>query len=187
MSFEKQLNKRISKNNIRNATFFKWWRKNDYKIYCIIFFPIYIIQLIREKYNENSYEKLQFSNEKNKKLIDAELSRLVAIDIKCNLASEDDEIVICTDRDFGIDFSSFGAWYRGKNKKTKSYFLKFSSEIKEFIINEYTIDGYQKMVIDNWIKWDQAKEKFGWERPPYDKDHAIGVIFYKEKGSKDEQ
>lgn len=186
MSFEKQLNKRISKHNIRNAAFFKWWRKNDYKVYRVIFFPIYIIQLIREKCHKHTYDKLQFSNEKSKKLIDKELSRLVAYDIDCGLISKDEEIAICTSNDFGISFSSFGVWYRGQNKSAKNYFLKFSSEIKEFIINEYAIDGYQKMVIDDWIKWDKAKEKFGWYSTPNNKDYAIGVIFYKEKESKDE-
>ena len=181
MSFEKQLDKRINKNNIRNATFFKWWRKNDYKVYRVIFFPIYIIQVIREKCHKISYEKLQFSNEQSKKLIDKELSRLVAYEIDRGFSSKDEEIAICTSDDFGISFSSFGLWYRGRNKSAKNYFLKFSSEIKEFIINEYTIEGYQKMVIDNWILWDRAKEKFGWGGTPNNKDYAIGVIFYKEK------
>jgi hypothetical protein len=44
----------------------------------------------------------------------------------------------------------------------------------------YEIDDYQKMILDNWIAWEKAKEKFGWAGTPCNVDYAKGVVFYKE-------
>ena len=76
-----------------------------------------------------------------------------------------------------LEFHDFWGNYN-KNKKSSRFFLKFDNQFRDYIMNEYQIDGYQKMTLTNWTHWDKAKEKFNWGGTPYNKDYAKGVIFY---------
>ena len=180
-SIEKQFKKNEKKKNsaIRN-----WWRKNDYKVYRVLLFYVYIPVYFYEKAKKTRYDSMKYSDELTKKYLDKVLPKLVA-----RYEESPNEILFHNTEDFGgirFYWDLCSNYMRKKFKKETRYFTKFDSKVREYIIDEYTIDGYEKLKLLNWTDWSKAKEKFGWYSTPYNTDYAKGAMFYKE-GAVDEK
>ena len=161
----------------KRMTFRKWWNQNDYKVMRVIFWPIWLYQVLIEKHKDKSYKALTFSKETCKKYLDKVMPKMVAC-----YNNDHSEILISNADGMGdIQFSYFGEC---KNKKMSRFFRKFRAELKQYILEEYTIDGYEKMVIDNWTVWEKAANMFDWWGKPYNSDDAKGALFYKEEAIK---
>ena len=178
MSFEKQLKKESCKNNIKNNKIFLWWRNNGYKINRIIFFPIWIFIYLSEKYKNKRYESIMFSEEYCKKCIDKMLPKFILH------YNEDKYCILISDcNDFGyITFYDlcFNTYLKNHGCKKEIIFTnKFYNNVKEYIINKYQIDGYNKMIMSNYKEWNEAKDKFNWYDIPYSCDYCKGVVFYR--------
>lgn len=172
MTLEQKIRKEAEKK--KKMTFRKWWNKNDYKVMRVIFWPIWLYQILVEKHEDKSYKALTFSKETCKKYLDNVMPKMVAC-----YNEDHNEILISNAEGMGdVQFSYFR---NCKNKKISKFFLKFRQEVEKYILEEYTIDGYKKMVLDNWTLWEKAEKKFGWWGMPYNSDYAKGVLFYKEK------
>ena len=172
MTVKEQIEKAHAKK--QKKTLAKWWNKNGYKIMRVIFWPIWLYQVLREKKEKRDRERLNaagFSKEICKRYLDKTLPMLI---VKSGQATE--EILLTTADDMGgVDIDRL---YRCKNKKMSNYFLKFSVNVKHYILDEYIIDGYKKMQLNNWTDWARAKDMFDWGGTPYYADYAKGVIFY---------
>lgn len=153
----------------------KWWRKNNYKIYRVILFPIWIVITLLEKHDNKQYEQLKYSPEVCKKYLDKVMPFMVAK--YCENAKE---ILISDADDMGdIEFGDFcGDKLRKKYKNIYQFFSKFHRSFKEYVFTEYQIEGYEKMTMTNWIEWERAKNKFDWGNGPYNSDYVKGVVFY---------
>jgi len=150
-----------------------WWRKNDYKVFRVILFPVYFVSLFSERHKDKTYEQMEFSSDVCKKYLDKVLPNMVA-----HYCEDAKNFLISSTDDMGdLEFHDFWGSYN-KNKKSSRFFLKFDNQFRDYIMNEYQIDGYQKMTLTNWTHWDKAKEKFDWGGTPYNSDYAKGVIFY---------
>ena len=178
MSFEKQLSKESKKKSIKNGKIGSWWRKNDYKVYRVILFYLWIPVWLFDKYKERRYSSLEFSEEYCKKCLDKILPKLITYhneDPDCFLISDYD--------DYGyIEFSDlYRNYYPTKKcKREKEFLSKFSAKTRAYVIEKYEIDGYKKIVANTGSELISMAEKFGWERP-YVYTNRTCVVFYKEK------
>lgn len=174
-NIEKQFQKQEKK---KNSSIRKWWNKNSYKIARVVFFYIWIPIFVYEKIKDNRYKNLKYSDDITKKYLDKVMPKLVF-----HYEEDPNLILFHNTNDFGgirFYWDLCSNWMTRKFKKETKYFSKFYGLVQKYIIEEYQIDGYEKIVLDNWIDWDRAKEKFGWYDTPYNKDYAKGVVFYKE-------
>ena len=173
-SIEKQFKKRDKK---RDSALRSWWRKNDFKVARVLLFFIWIPYMIYKNIKDNSYNNLTFDTALTKRYLDRVLPKMAA------QYEEDSNLILFHDSDDfgGINFywNMCSDWMAKNFRKETRYFRKFNREVKAYIVQEYIINGYEKLVLDNWIDWDRAKEKFGWGGTPYNKDYAKGVVFYK--------
>lgn len=174
-NIEKQFQKQDRK---KNNALRKWWRKNDYKVLRVLLFYIWIPCWAYDKIKDARYENLTYSNATTKKYLDKVMPKLVA-----HYEENPNTILFSDADDFGgITFRdlSFSSFMKKHFKKESKYFSKFNRLIKKYIIEEYQIDGYKKIVLDNWMDWNKAKEKFGWYHTPYNANYVKGIVFYKE-------
>ena len=160
-----------------NSKVRKWWRKRGHKVLRVLLFYIWIPCWCFQNLKDKRYKEMSYSNDIAKKYLDECLPALVA------RHEESSDVFIFHDCDdySGIRFywSFTSSWFRKKFKKQSSYFVKFSREVKEYIINGYQIDGYSKIVLDSWRSWSEACRRFDWNKP-WNADHAVGVVFFKE-------
>ena len=181
MSFEKNLTTEQNKVKFQNNKLFKWWRKNDYKVWRVVLFPIWICVYVYDKYKDYRYKSLTFSEEYCKKCIDKILPKLVAYyneDPKCILISNCNDYGYIMFEDLCGIFSNYAE--KHGCKKEIRFTSKFSDLTKKYIIEEHEIDGYNKMVLTNYKEWSDAAKKFDWCGLPYNCGNYVGVVFYQE-------
>lgn len=172
---EKQFKKQEKK---KNNAIRKWWRQNDYKVFRVVFFYVAIPYFIWHKIKNTRYDRMKYSDALTKKYLDKVLPKLVA-----RYEESPNEILFHNTEDFGgirMYWDLCSSAMKKQFKKEVQYFTKFNSKVKEYIIDDYTIEGYEKLKLLNWTDWSKAKEKFDWYGTPYNVDYAKGVMFYKE-------
>ena len=182
MNFKENLTTEQNKTAFRNNKLFKWWRKNSYKVWRVVLFPVWICVLALDKYKHYRYKSLTFSEEYCKKCIDKILPKFV---IHYN---EDPQCILISDcDDFGyimfVDLCGIHNYcYAEKHgcKKEIRFTRKFVEQTRKYIIEKYEINGYNKMVLTNYKEWNEAAKKFDWGGVPYNCDHCVGVVFYQE-------
>lgn len=153
----------------------KWWRKHKYAILRILLFWIWIPAICYEKIQEQRYKSIKYSDPLTKKYLDKILPDLVV------QYEEDPNLLLFSEADDmgGIRLMSAltSAFIYNKYKTQYLYFKKFRQDVKDYILNEYEIDGYNKMKLFNSADWNAAREKFDWGSTPYDDNYVQGVVF----------
>ena len=148
-----------------------WWRKNGYKVWRVILFPAWIYYTLKDKRTEKTYKELQFSPELCNKYLNRVLPDMVAReceDINCFLISDSESM---GDIELSYLYDS-----RSIKEKYRRFFGRVRNQVKEFILNEYTIDRYETVILNRWTDWERMSTKYGW-RTPWDSDHCKGVLF----------
>ena len=64
-----------------------WWRVNKYKVFRIIFFPIWIVVLVKNEVSESRYRNIQWS--------ESRADRIIAKTVPPKLEVCDDELCYC--------------------------------------------------------------------------------------------
>ena len=173
VDFNKRFQKASKPHSIKN-----WWKQNGYKVWRVVFFIPYLICLFInfvDKKRRNRDRSKPFDPIYAKKILDKWLPAEFVKVLKY-----ENQVLISTDDDYcDIYIGAFSSnWI--KNKKQRQYYCENLNDFKDYILNTYEIDGWCRYPITNWMEWDKAKEKFGWESQCWNKDYAKGVVFYKE-------
>lgn len=181
MDFKTFMSREQRKNDFSNNKLFKWWRKNGYKVKRLTLFPLWVVVLLSEKYKDYKYKSLVFTEEYCKKCLDKMIPKLIIWykeDPNCFPISDCDDFGCITFN----DLTGINSYYLKNHgcKREIRFTGKFYRMVEDYIMNEYQIDGYHKMTMNNYKEWKEAKDKFEWEYTPYNCDYRKGVVFYKE-------
>ena len=170
-----KIEKQVAKKQRRkNNKLRKWWSKNDYKVWRVLLFWLWIPIKLFRKINERKYKATQYSDQITKKYLDKVLPYLVSY-----WDEDPSRFLFTTASDMGgISFRALMS-LPSRYSKQRRYFTKFYQDVKEYILKTYEIDGYEKFTIFTYNDWQTAKEKFDWYGTPYDDDIAKGVVFWK--------
>ena len=170
-----KIEKQIAKKQRReNSKLRKWWRNNDYKVWRVLMFWLWIPIVLLYKIKDRQYKAMQYSEETTKKYLDKVLPYLVSY-----WEEDSSRFLVTTAYDMGgINFKALMNLPR-RYKKQERYFVKFYQEVKAYIVRTYEIEGYEKFPIMTSADWYAAKEKFDWGGVPYSDESVKGVVFYK--------
>lgn len=136
MKFDKVKNKK------KKANRKKWWiiKTKNYEI------PLYYLWLapfviVYDKLYKYSHSKRKWSDEKANKVLDKFLSKALTW-------SEEDNY-------YYINFRKWGCWYYSKRFPlgSRKWVWKFSSELRDYLINKYENPLYIKTVEDDYDWW----------------------------------
>lgn len=145
----KEISKAIKRKEKKTPAFKEWWRKNDYKVYRIIFFPVWIISIISKKISK----KLNVKNFWSEKRADEILSYYVP---RFSKWYADEQEFYFFDNGYGWSIG-----YAKKHLKIKDRrFWKLHNgfvggKIREFLINDFELEGFTKKLgycDDGWTE-----------------------------------
>ena len=170
-----KIEKQVSRKQRReNNKLRKWWRSNDYKVWRVLLFWLWLPILLFGIREDKLFKKIQYSDKTTKKYLDKVLPYLVSY-----WNEESDCFLMSSAYDMGgINFKALMS-LRRRYRKQERYFIKFYEEVKAYIVRIYEIVWYEKFPILTYDDWQAAKEKFDWGGTPYNDDIAKGVVFYK--------
>lgn len=148
----------------KTAPIKNWFGRNGYKIVRVLLFPAWFYVIIRDKYRKVRREKMVYSDQQAKFLLDKYLPYHVK-----NWLEEDGSFLMfryagqyCGE----LDFYNFASKMK---RKHASYFNKFITKIERYFIDQYEIDGY--------TKYSTVKDKEAFHKasglPKYDNREAV--------------
>lgn len=120
----------------------KWWRTNKHKVFRVIFFPIWIVVLVKNEASENWYRSVQWS--------ESRAGRIIEKTVPPKLEVCDDELCYCLE--WREPWANSARLHLGD----KIFGRKFSHEIAEYFKESYQVDGYKKRLespspFEHWV------------------------------------
>lgn len=117
----------------KKCTFRKWWNKNDYKIYRIIFFPIWIVSIICEKTKKYLNSRQKWSEERANEILNYYVPRKSDWD-------EENKTFYFFDNGYG--------WGKLANRylkrKDRRFFQVNKYELRRYLINTFELEDFIK-------------------------------------------
>lgn len=141
--------KAMNRKEKKTSAFKVWWRKNDYKVYRVIFFPLWIFSIILKKISK----KLNAKNFWSEKRADEILSYYVP---RFSRWYTDEQEFYFFDNGYGWSIGLAKKYLKRKDRrfwKVNNGFV--GGKIREFLINEFELEGFTKEVgncSDGWTE-----------------------------------
>lgn len=146
----KAMNKKEKK---EPSKFIKWWRKNDYKVYRVIFFYIWLPMCLKEKIVKKLNSRNRWDSDRAKEILDYYIPR----------KSKWDDI----EKEFYFFDNGWG-WSSSYTKKSIKFKDRrfwslnarcYGGDIRHYLIEEYELEGFTKEVLDTSDGWTEITFK----------------------------
>lgn len=136
----KEIIKAMNKKEKKFSNFRKWWNKNDYKVYRVIFFYIYLPSVAYEKIKKHAREQIKWSDERATEILNYYIPRRADWE-------DEDKAFFFFDNGYGWSFQSAKKYLK---RKDYAFWKKFGSswcfEMREFLVKKFELDGFTKEV-----------------------------------------
>ena len=131
--------KAINEKNKKHP-FRKWWNKNGYKVMRVIFFPIWIGMVAKDKINEYLASRQKWSDERAKEILNYYVPR------RADWCEEDKTFYFY---DNGMGWGNLAKNYlKLKDRRWWNNYNGFwGGEIRLYLIKEFELEGFTKEVI----------------------------------------
>lgn len=141
----KAMNKKETKaNKIR-----KWWNNNDYKVWRVILFPIWIVTIIKDKTNKWLNSRQVWNEERAKKIFNYYIPRR---------AEWDNETKSFYFFDNGYGWGKSARRYL-KRKDYRFWKVHSNSKMRYYLIEQFELEGFAKEVGDCSQGWTEITFK----------------------------
>lgn len=139
----KAMNKKETKVN----KFREWWKKNDYKVYRIIFFPIWIASILKEKITKWLNSRQAWSEERVNEILNYYIPRYAEWD------AEEQEFYFF-DNGYGWSIAYAKRYLKRKDRRFWKVHKGFcGGDIRKYLIKNFELEGFTKEVGDCSDSW----------------------------------
>ena len=123
----------------------KWWRKNWYKVMRVIIFPVWAIAWCYDRLKTRAYNRTEWDENRADTILNYYIPR------KSEWNGEKNSFYYCKN---GFVWSwSFARGY--VKLKDKTFWKKYRDNIRDYLINTFELDGFDKKVgscEDGWTE-----------------------------------
>ena len=139
--------KAMNKKETKIDQFRKWWHKNGYKVMRVIFFPIWVASVAKEKFSNWKNSRLEWSEERADEILSYYVPRNAEWDAE--------------EKSFYFADNGIGWGMKRHQKKIKrkdrAWWKKFScgcgGKIRTYLIEKFELEGFEKEVGDTYNCW----------------------------------
>lgn len=136
----KEIIKAMNKKEKKTSNLKKWWNKNDYKVYRVIFFYIYLPSVVYEKIKKYRRNQIVWSDERATEILNYYIPRRADWE-------DEDKAFFFFDNGYGWGFQSAKKYLK---RKDYAFWKKFGSswclEMREFLVKKFELEGFTKEV-----------------------------------------
>lgn len=141
----KAMNKKEKKHTLR-----KWWNKNDYKVMRVIFFPIWIAIVIKEKINNKLNARQVWSEERADEILSYYIPRRAEWD-------GEEKTFYFFDNGYGWSIHSAKRFLKRKDRRFWNCHKGwYGSNIRKYLIEKFELEGFEKEVGDCSDSWTEV-------------------------------
>jgi hypothetical protein len=145
--------KAMNRKETKISKFRKWWSKNSYKVYRVIFFPIWIASILMEKIVKWLNSRQAWSDERAKEILDYYIPRRAQWD------AEEQEFYFF-DNGYGWSLSSARKYLKLKDRRFWNNHKGFcGGDIRYYLIDTFELEGFTKEVGECSSSWTEITFK----------------------------
>lgn len=139
--------KAMNKKETKVSKFRKWWRKNDYKVCRIIFFPIWIALILGAKITKWLNSRQAWSNERVNEILNYYVPRFAEWD------AEKQEFYFF-DNGYGWSLHYAKRYLKRKDRRFwEIHNGAWGGDIRDYLIEEFELEGFTKEIGNCWDSW----------------------------------
>lgn len=129
--------------------FRKWWNKNSYKVYRVIFFPIWIGAIAIDKTNKYLNSRQKWSEERAKEILNYYIPR------RADWCAEDKTFYFF---DNGMGWGKLAKKYiKIKDRRWWNLHRGWSGgKIRDYLLNEFELEGFTKEIGNCYDGWTEV-------------------------------
>ena len=141
----KAMNKKEKKHPVR-----KWWNENSYKVYRVIFFPIWIGVITIDKTNKYLNSRQKWSEERAEEIFNYYIPRKAEW-------SEEEKTIFIRHNWFGWYFDSAKKHLKFKDRRFWKVNNGFGGgELRRYLIDKFELEGFKKEIGDCADGWTEV-------------------------------
>ena len=145
--------KAMNKKEPKTSKIREWWHKNDYKVYRIIFFPIWIATLLSPKFTKWLNSRQRWSNERANEILNYYVPRFA------KWHAEEQEFYFF-DNGYGWSYSYAKRYLKLKDRRFwKVHNGWCGGDIRDYLIKNFELEGFTKEVGDCSEGWTEIAFK----------------------------
>lgn len=141
--------KAMNRKETKAIKFRKWWRKNDYKVYRVILFPIWIGTILSAKITKWLNSRQTWSEERVKEILDYYIPRRASWD------AEEQEFYFF-DNGYGWSLGNAKRYLKRRDRRFWEVHNGWcGGDIRDYLIEEFELEGFTKEVgncSDSWTE-----------------------------------
>ena len=141
----KEIMKAMNKNEHKMR---KWWDKNSYKVFRVIFFPVYFYAVAKDRITDYLREKIEWDENRATEIFNYYIPRAAEWD------SDDNTFYFFNN---GMGWQGYYAKRRIK-MKDRRFWKKFSGyKMREYLIDKFELEGFTKVLGDCSGGWTEVR------------------------------
>lgn len=137
------------------SKFHKWWRKNDYKVWRVVLFPIWISSIIKEKIEKFLNSRNKWSEERANEILQYYIPRNAEW-------LEDKKEFYFFDNGYGWGMNFAKKYLKRKDRRFwKVHKGFYGGKIRDYLIHKFMLEGFTKEVCNCSEGWTEIIFKLG--------------------------
>ena len=143
----KEVIKAMNKKEKVESKFQKWWKKNRCKVMRIVLFPLWLLIKLFEKIDEWSFRRNKWNEERAYEVLSYYIPR------RARWCEEVKEFYFF-DNGYGWNIGSAKRYLKLRDRDWWKYNKGWSGgKIREYLIEKFELDGFEKEVLDTDDGW----------------------------------
>ena len=145
--------KAMNKKETKFDQFRKWWRSNGYKVMRVVLFPIWWGICIKNKIDAWEYNRNEWSEERANEILSYYVPR------KAEWNAED-KCFYFMDNGMGWGMKSHQKKIKWRDRKWwRKYTSGWGGPVREYLINNFELEGFKKIIGDTYDSWTEITFK----------------------------
>lgn len=124
----------------------EWWRKNGYKIWRVVLFPLWIGDLLKNKIDEHLNSKEEWSEERANEILNYYIPRRAEWDAE-------DKSFYFFDNGLGWNIKLAKKYLKLKDRRFWKVYSWWGGEMRSFLMNKFELEGFTKELGDCCEGW----------------------------------
>ena len=125
----------------------KWWRKNGYKVWRVVLFPLWALALLKDKITAHLNSRQEWDEERANEILNYYIPRRAEWD-------EKEQCFYFFDNGMGWNLALAKKYLKRKDRRYwKVNCGWWGGKMREYLVEKFQLEGFTKEVRDTWDGW----------------------------------
>lgn len=136
----------------------KWWRKNSYKVWRVVLFPLWVLVLLKDEITAHLNSRQEWDEERANEILNYYIPRRADWDDK-------EQCFYFFDNGMGWGIAYAKKFLKRKDRRFWQVNCGWwGGKMRDYLVEKFQLEGFTKEVRDTWDGWTDISFKLNTER-----------------------